>query len=180
MQHQAQGLAAYLFRRELLKEDVPPALLALKTISEPVRQAALAQARLLENDVDLINEACGDVVLATDRPPEEYRRVLRCVEEAARLEPDKGYIVQNVGFALYRLGRYEEAATVFRRTYEMNPPNSRNANWDLLFLAMAEHKLGRHDDARATFKRVRPGTVVFKTWREAQELIEGKGAEPRK
>jgi hypothetical protein len=179
VQHQAQGLVAYLFRKQVVKEDVSPALLALRTISEPVREAALAQARQLENDADLINDVVSEVLPASDRPPEEYRRALRWAEEGARLAPDEGYVVQNVGIALYRVGRYEEAATVLRRTYEMNPKAGVNSQWDLLFLAMAEAKLGRQDDAKATFKRVSPRAVRADVWREAQELIEGIAAEPR-
>jgi hypothetical protein len=47
------------------------------------------------------------------------------------------------------------------------------AQYDLLFLAMAQYKLGRHEDASATFKRVRPGSarpdlsINPDLWREA-------------
>jgi WD40 repeat protein len=181
VQHQAQGIVAYLFRRHILKEDVLPVLREMRTISEPVRQAALALAQQLENDALLINNACTELTVASDRTPEEYQRALKWAEEGARLVPDEGFIVQNVGCALYRVGRYKEAAAMCQRTYEFNRrTGTGETQYDLLFLAMAEYKLGRHEEARATFKRVPVLDLWHNAWREAKELIEGKANEPKK
>jgi WD40 repeat protein len=182
-QCQAQGVVAHLFRRRILKEDVLPDIRDMKTISEPVRHQALAMTQQLENDVLLINLACTDVLLASDRTPEEYQRALRWAEEGQRLAPEEGFIVQNVGGALYRVGRYQEAAAMCERTYEMNLKQGavgRPTQHDLLFLAMAQYKLGRHEDARCTFKRLKPGVIKPDLWREAEALIEGKPNEPNK
>ena len=73
-----------------------------------------------------------------------------------------------------------------QRTYEMNLKSGELvlAQADLMFLAMAQYKLGRHEDARATFKRLRPGDYrrsdLWRIWREAEALIEGKPNEPNK
>jgi hypothetical protein len=180
-QCQAQGLVAHLFRRRILKEDVAPDLRELKTISEPVRHQALARTQQLENDVLLTNLACSDVLLASDRTPEEYQRALRWAEEGQRLAPEAGAIVENVAGALYRVGRYQEAAAFCRRTYEMNlKSGGSRLDYDLLFLAMSEYKMGRHEDAKATLKRVPPGGIRTDFWREATALIEGKPNEPNK
>jgi hypothetical protein len=188
VQCQAQGLVAQLFRRRILKEDVLPDLREMKTISEPVRHQALAMTQQLENEFMLINRAIAEFLLASDRTPEEYERTLRWAEEGQRLAPEDGSIVQNVGSALYRVGRYQESAAMCQRTYEMNVKQGMLdlAQYDLLFLAMAQYKLGRHEDARATFKRVRPGSarpdlsINPDLWREAEALIEGKPNEPNK
>jgi tetratricopeptide (TPR) repeat protein len=134
----------------------------------------------LENDVLLTNLACSDVLLASDRTPEEYQRALRWAEEGQRLAPEDGGIVQNVGGALYRVGRYQEAAALCRRTYEMNLASGDGFHYDLLFLAMSEYKMGRHEDAKVTLKRVHPGAIRPDVWREATALIEGKPNEPNK
>jgi tetratricopeptide (TPR) repeat protein len=174
---------AHLFRRRILKEDVAPDLRELKTISETVRQQALAMTQQLENDVLLTNLACSDVLLASDRTPEEYQRALRWAEEGQRLAPEAGNIVQNVAGALYRVGRYEESAALSQRTYEMNLKSGDGYPYDLLFLAMAQYKMGRHEDAKATFKRMPRGSKGYirpDVWREAETLIEGKPNEPNK
>jgi tetratricopeptide (TPR) repeat protein len=178
-------LVAHLFSRRILKEDVLPDLREMKTISEPVRHQDLAMTQQLENDVELINGACSTVLLASDRTPEEYQRALRWAEEGQRLAPEEGMIVGNVPALLYRVGRYQEAAAMCQRTYEMNLKSGfLDGQADLMWLAMAQYKLGRHEDARATFKRLRPGDYkrsdLWRIWREAEALIEGKTDGPKK
>jgi hypothetical protein len=62
----------------------------------------------------------------------------------------------------------------------MNLPSGDGFDYDLLFLAMSEYKMGRHEDAKATLKRVPPGRIRPDIWREATALIEGKPNEPEK
>ncbi len=52
-----------------------------------------------------------------------------------------------LGHALYRDGQYEAAIRTLRAWATIEPPRGD----DLLFLAMAQHQLGKEDEARATF-----------------------------
>ncbi len=46
---------------------------------------------------------------------------LDMIERAVEGEPDSGYIVDSLGWAYYRLGRYEEAVPVMERAVELMP-----------------------------------------------------------
>lgn len=46
---------------------------------------------------------------------------LGMIERAVEAEPDSGYIVDSLGWAFYRLGRYEEAVPVMERAVELMP-----------------------------------------------------------
>lgn len=46
---------------------------------------------------------------------------LSMIERAVEAEPDSGYIVDSLGWAYYRLGRYEEALPVMERAVELMP-----------------------------------------------------------
>jgi hypothetical protein len=71
-------------------------------------------------------------------------------------------------------------------SHALNLTTKRNQlAYDLLFMAMAQWKLGRHDEAKATLQRARdpqsqPRYVLPRHWREAEALIEGKTDEPKK
>ncbi|MDV7270500.1 tetratricopeptide repeat protein [Thioclava sp. A2] len=44
---------------------------------------------------------------------------LKMIEQAVAARPDSGYIVDSLGWALYRMGRYEEAAVQMERAVEL-------------------------------------------------------------
>ena len=46
---------------------------------------------------------------------------LAMIEQAVEARPDSGYIVDSLGWALYRLGRYEEAVVHMERAAELEP-----------------------------------------------------------
>lgn len=46
---------------------------------------------------------------------------LEMIQEAVRAEPESGYIVDSLGWVLYRLGRYEEAVVHMERAAELMP-----------------------------------------------------------
>jgi WD40 repeat protein len=186
-QHEAQSLVAYLFRRPMLKKEVVECLRGLKTISEPLRREAMVLAQLQEQDTELLNVKSVDILIHSDRTPEEYRSALKWAEEAHRLEPEAGTIANTYGVALYYAGRYEEAVAALERSRRLNLRASQENHYvyDLLFLAMAQWKSGRHEEARATLKRARDPKlpqheVLPRHWREAEALIEGKVDEPKK
>jgi WD40 repeat protein/tRNA A-37 threonylcarbamoyl transferase component Bud32 len=175
---QAHNLVAYFFGRPMVKEDVLSLLGKLKTISEPVRQEALALAQQLEHDLWLLNMKSTAIVIQSDRTPEEYLRALKWAEEAHRLAPEIGPVVNTLGLALYRAGRYKEAVAVLERSRQLNLKSSREDHfaYDLLFLAMTQWKLGRHEEARATLRQARdpkshPGYVLSRHWQEGEALI---------
>jgi tetratricopeptide (TPR) repeat protein len=50
---------------------------------------------------------------------ENFDEALKMIEQAVAARPDAGYIVDSLGWALYRLGRYEEAVVHMERAVEL-------------------------------------------------------------
>jgi Tfp pilus assembly protein PilF len=110
---------------------------------------------------------------------------LRQAEVAVRLAPGNAPILNTLGVAQYRVGRYADALATLTKSEKLNATQEGPHPADLAFLTMVRHRLGQKDEAKATLDRLRkvlkqegwvenPEAVGF--LREAEELIEGKAA----
>lgn len=74
---------------------------------------------------------------------------LDMIERAVAAQPDSGYIVDSLGWVLYRLGRYEEAVIHMERAVELEPvdPVINDHLGDVLWA------VGRYTEARFQWKR---------------------------
>jgi tetratricopeptide (TPR) repeat protein len=175
----AHNLVAHLVRKPLLKDEILDQLGKMKTIGEPVRREAVALAAGLESPSNLLVYAAEEKLMYSDRSPDEYRRALRWLEEANLVSPNDGAVLNLLGIALYRLGRFAEAVPILEKAFEINMSgNLSPPAGDLIFLAMAQHRLGRKEEARKTLVRARgplpEDSISPHYWREAEALIGGK------
>ncbi len=79
---------------------------------------------------------------------------LQMVQKAVTLKPDDGYIVDSLGWAYYRLGRYEDAVLELERAVELVP-------YDPIIndhLGDAYWKVGRKNEARFQWARAKNHT----------------------
>jgi len=81
-----------------------------------------------------------------------------------RLKPIRLLFLHGRGALLYRAGRFEEAAKVFREGISLHPDGGEFQDWVLL--ALAEHRLGHADaaekaeaEARVARSSAKPGTA---------------------
>ena len=74
---------------------------------------------------------------------------LDLIERAVAAEPNSGYIVDSLGWVLYRLGRYEEAVVHMERAAELMPidPVVNDHLGDVLWL------VGRYNEAEFQWRR---------------------------
>jgi tetratricopeptide (TPR) repeat protein len=132
-----------------------------------------------------LNETAWIIVKVHNAGKDAYARALRQAEVAVRLTPGNGLILNTLGVAQYRAGRYAEALATLTKSEELNATKEGSHPTDLAFLAMAQYQLGNKDVAKATLGRLRE-TMELPPWaknaqavgflREAEELIEGKAA----
>jgi WD40 repeat protein len=181
----AHNLVAHLMCKPMLKDELLHHFTRMKTISEPLRREALALAADLEIPRWVFVFAAWNIVVYPNRPEDQYRRALRWLEEANRISPKDGDVLNPLGMALYRLGRFEDAAVLLKSSFEIDTASSDFSPpaGDLVFLAMAQHRLGQKEDARRTLAQARdpkfrPGSVSPHLWHEAEALIERKGDGP--
>jgi predicted NACHT family NTPase len=178
---QAASLLEQLGRRD----QVLAALRNEPTLDPDEREFALQVAQSLPEhttDAGQLNEAAWKVVRTRDAGKDAYLQALSQAEAAVRLLPEVGIIVNTLGVAQYRMGRYPEAQATLTRSEKLNATKDGSHAADLAFLAMTQHQLGKKDEAKATLARLRkvmeqtrwaddPEAVSFLC--EAEELIEG-------
>lgn len=126
---------------------------------EPDWQILFASASALSLSGDRAKaeaQAGAALALAPDQPEllnflgyawvdrgERVEEGLALILKAAALRPDEGYILDSLGWAYYRLGRYDEAVSSLERAAELEP-----ANTDILeHLGDAYWRIGREVDA---------------------------------
>jgi WD domain, G-beta repeat len=189
IQREAYRLVAAGFDRLVVEPAVLDHLRSSAPLSEPVRTEALARAQRYHQDSGSLNDAGWAVVSRADATAEAYRRALLQAEEACRLAPEKGELLNTLGVALYRVGDFQAAQEKLTESDRVQAPRYKGSHpADLAFLAMAQFRLGQKDQARTTLTRLRE-TMQQPRWakdaeaqnflREAVTLLEGQAAEPK-
>ena len=75
---------------------------------------------------------------------------MQLARRALEASPDDPEIWNTLGVAHYRAGSWESSEEALRRAIEIKGESSA---FDLLYLAMAQKRLGRHEDALASYER---------------------------
>jgi tetratricopeptide (TPR) repeat protein len=175
-EQESLGLAKLLFSKPPGKAQVLENLRGNRTITELVRQKALAlveayrkpvvhpqPVRLDDSlfaksmhkaDPIVLNNASWTIVLKPNADASAYRLALCLAEEACRLAPDEANILNTLGLAQYRVGQYQQAVKTLTQAERLEMVRSHNSSRDnLAFLAMAHYRLGRTAEAREYLDR---------------------------
>jgi tetratricopeptide (TPR) repeat protein len=136
VEREALGLLEFFCPKSARKSDAVERIRGNKTISEAVRQKALALleaywqnlerealviAEQYQQDADRLDKASWAVVSDTAAEPAQCRRALVLAEEACRLEPDNGSYLITLGLAQYQTGRSQKGLVTVNRL-EQNKP----------------------------------------------------------
>jgi Flp pilus assembly protein TadD len=166
---EARVLVRFLHEKPLPKAGIVTAVRADQTISEPVRQEALAMAERLADDPQRYNAASWAIVSRPGGSPEQYSRALRLAQAACRLQPDDGTMLNTQGVAQYRADKFPEALQTLQRSDEMNRTRLKSSiPDDLAFLAMTCHRLGKRDQAQGYLDQLRKA-MAKPRWANNQE-----------
>lgn len=84
-------------------------------------EADFRQALVLQPDQPQVLNYLGYSLVEQRRNLDE---ALDMIERAVALRPDSGYIVDSLGWVLYRLGQFEEAVAPMERAVELEPNDS--------------------------------------------------------
>jgi WD40 repeat protein len=163
-----------------LRADVLERLRTLPGMSPSRRQDVLEVAETYPEDPSVLNNLAWELVRLPDGEMSGHRKALRYSEEACRLEPENGDLLNTLGVAYYRVGNYENALDVLSRSDKISALKEGSRPTDLAFLAMAHQQLGHAQEAQAKLQLLRErmkdprfakdaGAKVF--LREAEELF---------
>jgi eukaryotic-like serine/threonine-protein kinase len=96
---------------------------------------------------DACNREAWDLVRGSREP----ERAVELARRAIELAPEDAGNLNTLGVALYRAGRFGEAIQTLERSLAASPGEDKA--FDLYFLAMAHHRQGRREHARACLDR---------------------------
>jgi WD40 repeat protein len=199
VEREAQGLVEYYFAQPLARADCLESIRGNKAISEAVRQKALELADAYADHPERLNHAAWDVVRCPGRSKEACRLALRAAETLSRRQPNNASYLNTLGFAQYRVGRYQEALTTLTRSDALTVSRATKAisadiglvlmnPWllpqthylvahgdpaDVAFLAMTHHRLNHPEQAQASLARLQD-LLKQERWandQEAQALL---------
>jgi hypothetical protein len=155
---EARLLVDALFDRPLCREEVLEALGKDPALAGPARKMALDYARVHEEDLVRLNNACWEVVRLAGQSRQAYRRALRQVEAIAQDETDPHHLdyLETLGVAQYRCGNDRQALTTLERCEKVRADRSAGANpVSIAVIALAHCRLGEAAKARKALRRLR-------------------------
>jgi hypothetical protein len=137
--------------------------------AEPASSPVPSETGRAPVNADQLNILSWRAVRRSGLAPAAYRLALSRAETACRLSPENSLYLNTLGVARYRAGQYREALTDLKRSLELNSPRSGGPiPADLAFLAMAQHGLGQHAEARKTLEQLR-GIMKNPRWSDEVE-----------
>jgi predicted Zn-dependent protease len=148
---QAEQLVSQLFNSGRLREEVLDAIQGRRDLEPEIRSSALALARSFPLSAHPLIQASWSVVREAGRGAAAYRDALNRARVACQLQHEKGYGLETLGMAHYRVGQYAEALDALERYTALGRENPAF----LAFYAMAKHGLGEEVQARAALGRLR-------------------------
>ena len=96
------------------------------------------------NNADALNALGYTLADKTDR----YQEALSYVERALKLKPEDHYVIDSMGWVLFRLGRYEESVAQLRRAWSIRQDAEVAAHLGEVLWVM-----GRQDEAREVWNK---------------------------
>jgi hypothetical protein len=152
------------------------------------RHAALAIIRAHEAAAELEADSLNSKAWAVVRDPsskvEAFAAALAEALRARDLDPESAEIVTTVGAAQYRLEQFKQSLATFTGSTDLSDARGQKKPAGLAVTAMAQFKLGRAEEARASLTRLKElmAEPVHRNdaesqgfLREAEALIEAPG-----
>jgi tetratricopeptide (TPR) repeat protein len=118
----------------------------------------------------LFNEYAWCLIVFPDPSRRDHGEAARLARRAVELEPSHGNSWGTLAAALCGTGEFEEALRAVTRSIEIDGIDQ----YDLTYLALAQHGLGRVEEARQTFARIDAAALdpdARKCYEEAREAM---------
>jgi WD40 repeat protein/tRNA A-37 threonylcarbamoyl transferase component Bud32 len=166
---EAYQLVHSLFDRLVTRSAVQAHLASEDLLSPSLRAEAQARAQRYYQDPNRLNSLSWDVVRQPGASKAAYEHALLQAQEACRLAPGTGELLNTRGVAEYRAADYQAALVSLTESDRINTAKLHSSlPSDLAFLAMAHHQLQQKELAQAFLKRLRQ-TMQQPRWAQDDE-----------
>ncbi|MEX0676947.1 MAG: protein kinase [Pirellulales bacterium] len=115
------------------------------------RQACEKAIELAPSDAATLNYFAWNLAAVEDVKPAAAALAVQAASQATKAAPNDAMILNTLGAAQYRAGKWEDAIGSLTKSEELAPDRSLAFNG--FFLAMAHWQLGRKDEARQWYDR---------------------------
>jgi WD40 repeat protein len=176
------------FDRLVLQAEVEASLRAGPILDATEQAFALQLVQTARQDPAEWNLDAWETVKTPGRDREMYALALRKAQAAVQAAPGNGNYLCTLGGAQYRLGEYAKALETLQRSEKLNATKDGSHPRDLAILAMAQHHLGRKEQAQETRRRLSDAWKNPRWWdsenngvvSEAILLLVIKAGDPKK
>jgi WD40 repeat protein/tRNA A-37 threonylcarbamoyl transferase component Bud32 len=186
-QRATRRMVSRLFSHAFLKDEILKRLRGF-SLDAQVRERALALAEEYTEDPEQLNNSSWALIRRPGGKPEDFALACRRAQTACALDSRNAMYLGTLGLAQYRLKQYADGLKSLTEADLIYKEISGNSHpGDQAFMAMAQHQLGRHDEARATLRLVRKAMdqprwtndeETRAAWREAEELLKEPAEKP--
>jgi len=128
-------------RIPLFKDDVVERIRRDATVSDTVRQRALALAEYFRLDPYRLRRAAWAVIRRSGLTAEEYREAFPWIEAASREHPDEGDHLVKLGVAQYRVGDYQKALATLQRVHDLIPEKDESEKYGRFYGKVVDGEL---------------------------------------
>jgi hypothetical protein len=185
VEREALGVVRPLRRLPRSRAEIIAAIEADPSISEEVRQRAIAAASDLSDESSGLVDQCWEVLAWPHRPSSILEMVERTGAAILRSRPREPWGRAVRGAALYRLGRDAESAGALPDAADL-PERLTPPGWaerTLIYRALTLARLGRDEEARTILQKIDPDPKtnpllprdVTDLWAEAGAVIPDSG-----
>ena len=177
----AEQLVAALQEELVFADDVRARLDVDRTLDTRVRAAAIEALRHRNEDEMQVVGRLSAPLAQADLTPDRYREIVARVETGLRRAPYDNGLWRDHGIGLYRTGEFAKAIETLQQHFVQQGDEDAAG---LATIAMAYHRLGQPDRARAELARARIlwkqqqppdpiAPITDRIMREAAGLIDG-------
>lgn len=104
----------------------------------------------------------------------DYPRALEVAEKASKMAPNASWEMQFLGWAEYRVGHWQAAIDALEKSCQLQNNGGVGDAFQWFFLAMANHQLGRKEEARRWYDKSFQLTVF---WNDESRRMQAEAAD---
>jgi WD40 repeat protein/serine/threonine protein kinase len=155
LEREAAAIVRSLFGKPRLREEVIEAIRNDKTLREPLRQRAVELASKSAENIDGLKQECTILLDPAGTTSQQHQRALKEAEMLCLERPEEPVHWAFLAMAQYRTDKFSEALATFAAHSQLDSPEPVVQVRELAFTAMAQHRLGRSNEAHKTLERLR-------------------------
>jgi WD40 repeat protein len=171
LEQEAAAIVQPLFAKPRFREEVIEVIRNDKTLRERLRQHALELASRSPENINGLKKECTFLLETAGSTAAQNQRALKEAKMICLERPEEPWHWAMLAMAQYRTGKYSEALGTFAAHSQLDSTEPVVRARELAFTAMAQHRLGRLDEAGKNLERLRQ--LLTQPFINGRQIAEG-------